>query len=71
MNNEGQEKEGEMRRRGVHILKDQDHEQFINYQDQDQDQDQIEQKGEDNIEKESKDGLDGGRWDDEDLNQIL
>ena len=69
MNNEGQEKEGEMRRRGVHILKDQDQDWFINYQDYDQDQDQIEEKGEDKIE--SEDGFDVGRWDDEDLNQIL
>ena len=67
MNDEGREEEGEMRRRGVHILKDQDLEQFINYQDQDQ----IEEKGEDKIEKESEDGFDVGRWDDEDLNQIL
>ena len=69
MNNEGQEKEGEMRRRGVHILKDQDQDWFINYQDYDQDQDQIEEKGEDKIE--SEDGFDVGRLDDEDLNQIL
>ena len=69
MNNEGREKEGEMRRRGVHILKDQDQDQFINYQDYDQDQDQIEEKGEDKIE--SEDGFDVGRLDGEDLNQIL
>ena len=31
----------------------------------------MEQKGADKIEKESKDGFDVGRWDDEDLNQIL